>query len=230
MIIKDYKELNIIQIDEVVVAYKLANNKNSFNEVDKVVTEIYFYNLDRELIYKINMHNNYIYLNKEGYHNFNDIIHDLSIYVTKCELEKYWKDITVNEIINNNFRGTTKLKRFIKEYYEQIEHDIKVKELESYIPKVKELENELNVICNSKNIRVCKNFNDNLVLITTKYDIKRMSDKTIFNNFINWEYDNNYKLKVSSNHKDLTVVGWLEYNGIIQYYNDLKQLIIKYNT
>ena len=126
-IIKDNGIKCLGQFDGVIVYIKSAINKMFIDGEEKeVVTGICFKDLDGNILYKQNNYNNYICLleSDSRYFNLNDIIDELALYVQHCKIEKYYKDIIISNILNNNPVSKITLKKFVAEYYSNIESEI----------------------------------------------------------------------------------------------------------
>ena len=93
----------------------------------EVVTGICFKDLDGNILYEQNNYNNYISLleSDSRYFNLNDIIDELALYVQHCKIKKYYKDIIISNILNNKPVSKITLKKFVAEYYSNIESEIK---------------------------------------------------------------------------------------------------------
>ena len=129
-IIKDNGIKCLGQFDGVIVYIKSAINKMFVDGKEReVVTGICFKNLDGNILYEQNNYNNYICLleSDSSFFNLNDIIQELALYVQHCDTEKYYKDIIISNILNNNPVSKIALKKFVAEYYNNIESEIKKK-------------------------------------------------------------------------------------------------------
>ena len=127
-IIKDNGIKCLGQFDGVTVYVKSAISKMFIDDEEKeVVTEICFKDLDGNILYEQNNYNNYICLleSDSRYFNLNDIIHELTLYVQHCKVKKYFKDIMISNILNNKPTSKIALKKFVAEYYNNIEAEIK---------------------------------------------------------------------------------------------------------
>ena len=126
-IIKDNGIKCLGQFDGVIVYIKSAINKMFIDGKKKeVVTGICFKDLDGNILYEQDNYNNYICLleSDSRYFNLNDIIQELTLYVQHCKIKKYYKDIIISNILNNNPVSKITLKKFVAEYYSNIESEI----------------------------------------------------------------------------------------------------------
>ena len=129
-IIKDNGIKCLGQFDGVVVYIKSAINKMFIDGKEReVVTGICFKDLDGNILYKQNNYNSYICLleSDSSFFNLNDIIEELALYVQHCNIEKYYKDIIISNILNNKPVSKIALKKFVSEYYNNIDAEIKIK-------------------------------------------------------------------------------------------------------
>ena len=116
------------QFDGVIVYIESSINKMFIDgEKKEVVTGICFIDLDGYILYDQYNYNNYICLleSDSRYFNLNDIIDELALYVQHCKIKKYYKDIIISNILNNKPVSKITLKKFVAEYYSNIESEIK---------------------------------------------------------------------------------------------------------
>ena len=190
-IIKDNGIKCLGQFDGVIVYIKSAINKMFIDgEEREVVTGICFKDLDGNILYEQNNYNNYICL-LEGdsrYFNLNDIIQELALYVQHCKIEKYFKDIMISNILNNKPTSKIALKKFVAEYYNNIESEIKrkkaeqcKKEIENIKENIKEVVKDINKYTTMK---ICKpDYNNKYKLqFITKKTLKEFNTIDIYNN------------------------------------------------
>lgn len=179
------------QFDGVTVYIKSATNRMFVDGKKKeVVTGICFKDLDGNILYEQNNYNNYICLLKSdsNFFNLNDIIYDLALYVQHCDTKKYYKDMIISNILNNNSISKIVLKKFIKEYYSNIDAEIKKektkqckKEIENIKENIKEVVKDIN---NYTIIRMIEpNYNNGYKLqFVTKKTLKKFGTVDIYNN------------------------------------------------
>lgn len=185
MIIKDYDKRVLAQYDNVIVVVKEGENKFVDGTISKVVTCIYFYTLEKELIYKYENWNTYIcrLVGTENSRGLNDFIDDLALYIDKCKTEKYWKDKTIDNVINHNSVGLLAIKQFKKEYYEGIQEDIrreKNKQLRQEESNIKEeIRQLIKDISNKELTKLYEPENELKYELLTKYT-KKIFDRSPF--------------------------------------------------
>ena len=179
------------QFDGVIVYIESAINKMFIDGEEKeVVTGICFKDLDGNILYEQNNYNNYICLleSDSRYFNLNDIIHELALYVQHCKIEKYFKDIIISNILNNNPTSKIALKKFVAEYYSNIESEIKrkkaeqcKKEIENIKENIKEVVKDIN---NYTTMKICEpDYNNRYKLqFVTKNTLKEFNTIDIYYN------------------------------------------------
>ena len=190
-IIKDNGIKCLGQFDGVIVYIKSAINKMFVDGKEReVVTGICFKNLDGNILYEQNNYNNYICLleSDSSFFNLNDIIQELALYVQHCDTEKYYKDIIISNILNNNPVSKIALKKFVAEYYNNIESEIKrkkaeqcKKEIENIKENIKEVVKDINKYTTMK---ICEpDYNNRYKLqFVTRKTLKEFNTIDIYNN------------------------------------------------
>ena len=227
-IIKDNSIKCLGQFDGVIVYIKSATNKMFIDGKEReVVTGICFKDLDGNILYKQNNYNSYICLleSDSSFFNLNDIIHELALYVQHCDTEKYYKDIIISNILNNNPVSKIALKKFVAEYYNNIESEIKrkkaeqcKKEIENIKENIKEVVKDINKYTTMK---ICEpDYNNRYKLqFVTRKTLKEFNTIDIYNNIEGVEkyrnilkWINEYLYCVSS---DFDPVYFLKFDKVI---------------
>ena len=227
-IIKDNGIKCLGQFDGVIVYIKSAINKMFVDGKEReVVTGICFKNLDGNILYEQNNYNNYICLleSDSSFFNLNDIIQELALYVQHCDTEKYYKDIIISNILNNNPVSKIALKKFVAEYYNNIESEIKrkkaeqcKKEIENIKENIKEVVKDINKYTTMK---ICEpDYNNRYKLqFVTRKTLKEFSTLDIYNNIEGveryrsiLEWINEYLYCVSN---DFDPVDFLKFDKVI---------------
>ena len=227
-IIKDSGIKCLGQFDGVIVYIKSAINKMFIDgEKKEVVTGICFKDLDGNVLYEQNNYNSYICLleSDSNFFNLNDIIEELALYVQHCDTEKYYKDIIISNILNNNPASRIALKKFVSEYYNNIESEIKRKkakqcksEIENIKEDIKEVVKDIN---NYATMRIIEpDYNNGYKLqFVTKNTLKEFNTVDIYDsaegvekyrNILKWI--NNYLYYISS---DFDPVYFLKFDKVI---------------
>ena len=190
-IIKDKGIKCLGQFDGVIVYIKSAINKMFIDGEEKeVVTGICFKNLDGNILYEQNNYNSYICLleSDSRYFNLNDIIDELALYVQHCKIEKYFKDIIISNILNNNPVSKIALKKFVSEYYSNIESEIKRKKAEQCKKEIENIKENIKEVVKDINkytaMKICEpDYNNKYKLqFVTKNTLKEFSTVDIYNN------------------------------------------------
>ena len=227
-IIKDNGIKCLGQFDSVIVYIKSAINKMFIDgEKKEVVTGICFKDLDGNILYEQNNYNNYICLleSDSRYFNLNDIIQELALYVQHCKIEKYFKDKIISNILNNNPVSKIALKKFVAEYYSNIESEIKrkkaeqcKKEIENIKENIKEVVKDINKYTTMK---ICEpDYNNRYKLqFVTRKTLKEFNTVDIYNNIEGveryrsiLEWINEYLYCVSN---DFDPVDFLKFDKVI---------------
>lgn len=187
---------------------KTGEYKNTMNEIKEVITELIITKEDnrKDIIYKHMSYNGFIsyYWSEDGF-CLSDVIEELLIYIARNNIDKYWKDQFLNNVMNNEFKGLNAIKRFKKEYeLKLVEEQRRIKEQQN-----REVENnlliEVNEIINKTKNEIEIRFNEPKESNNYKYEIyTRYSYKTfnhspfarenieVLNDMISWlkEYNN----------------------------------------
>lgn len=223
----DNKATCLGQFDGVVCYIKTADYRSFNNEEFKVITGICFNDLEGNTVYKRNEYNSYICRleSNKNYFNITDIIDDLALYIDKCELEEYWKNKTIDNILNNSSLGLLALKRFKKEYYNRIDEQIRREKAEECKKTIEEIKVNINnaVAEINKYIKMrifvpCKS-NEYKLQFATKYTMKEFNTLSIYNNdegiqeykrILNWL--NDYLYYISN---DFDPIEFIEFDVIL---------------
>lgn len=227
-IIRDDNKVTCLgQFDGVVCYIKTADYRSFDGKEFKVVTGICFNDLEGNTVYKRNEYNSYICRleSNKDYFNISDIIEDLALYIDKSELEPYWKNKTIDNILNNNSLGLLALKRFKKEYYNNIEDQIRKEKAEECKKVIEEIKVNINNIVAEINnyieMRVFKptKYNKYKLQFATKFTMKEFDTLSIYNNvegiesyknILNWL--NDYLYYISN---DFDPVEFIEFDIIL---------------
>ena len=204
-IIRDYKEIECLgQFDDIVIYIKKADNKFFDESTDIVVTGICFKDLEGNTIYKYNSYNSYICRlekNKTSF-NLNDFIEDLALYVSKCNIDKFYKNKTIESVLNNEYKGLFNIKNFRKEYYNKIAEEIRMKKVNKCKKQIELIKKDID-----KTIEEIK---------TTCKEKIRISEPSKYNNYC-------YELMTKNTYKKLNILGIYDNeDGIKEYKNILK--------
>lgn len=192
-IIKDYKEIECLgQFDDIVIYIKKADNKFFDNTESIVVTGICFKDLEGNTIYKYNSYNSYICRLEKNKTSFslNDFIEDLALYVSKCNIDKFYKNKTIESVLNNEYKGLFNIKNFRKEYYNKIAEEIRMKKVNECKKQIeiikKDIDKTIEEIKTSckELIRIHEpsKYNDYCYELLTKYTYKKLKTIHIYNN------------------------------------------------
>lgn len=204
-IIKNYKEIQCLgQFDDIVIYIKKADNKFLDESTDIVVTGICFKNLEGNTIYEYNSYNSYICRleNNKNSFNLHDFIEDLALYVSKCKIDSFYKNKTIEAVLNNEYMGLYNIKNFRKEYYNKIAEEIRRE-------KVKKCYKQIEII--KKDID--KTIED--IKLNSK-EMIRINKPNKYNNYC-------YELMTKNTYKKLNILGIYENEeGIKEYKNILK--------
>lgn len=204
-IIRDYKEIECLgQFDDIVIYIKKADNKFLDESTDIVVTGICFKNLEGNTIYEYNSYNSYICRleNNKNSFNLHDFIEDLALYVSKCKIDIFYKNKTIEAVLNNEYIGLYNIKNFRKEYYNKIAEEIRRE-------KVKKCYKQIEII--KKDID--KTIED--IKLNSK-EMIRINKPNKYNNYC-------YELMTKNTYKKLNILGIYENEeGIKEYKNILK--------
>lgn len=154
------------QYDGIKVYIKTAENKNTFGDVDTVVYGICFTDLENNIIYKDHNYNNYICLLDSDSSRFNltDILDSLACYLNNADTVAHE---LIQGVLNNELKALIELKRFIVNYYAQLENKL-----------IKE--NNNNSLVNNEAVKIEVNNND--VIVTRKIDNKQYNIYTLKDN------------------------------------------------
>lgn len=186
----DNKVTCLGQFDGVVCYIKTADYRSFEGKEFKVVTGICFNDLEGNTIYKRNEYNSYICRleSNKDYFNIADIIEDLALYIDKNDLEPYWKNKTIDSILNNNSLGLLALKRFKTEYYNNIEEQIRkeksekcAKIIEDIKLNIESIVAEINNYIEMRIFNPCKS-NEYKLQFVTKFTMKEFETLSIYNN------------------------------------------------
>lgn len=148
-IIRDYKEIECLgQFDDIVIYIKKADNKFFDESTDVVVTGICFKDLEGNTIYKYNSYNSYICRleNNKTSFNLNDFIEDLALYISKCNIDSFYKNKTIESVLNNEYRGLFNIKNFRKEYYNKIAEEIRMQKVNEYRKQIELIKKDIDKI------------------------------------------------------------------------------------
>lgn len=148
-IIRDYKEIECLgQFDDIVIYIKKADNKFFDNTESIVVTGICFKDLEGNTIYKYNNYNSYICRLEKNKTSFslNDFIEDLALYVSKCNIDKFYKNKTIESVLNNEYKGLFNIKNFRKEYYNKIAEEIRMQKVNEYRKQIELIKKDIDKI------------------------------------------------------------------------------------
>lgn len=203
-IIKDFKNTECLgQFDNVKVYIKKAINKFFDNTEGLVVTGICFTDLENNIIYKYNTSQYICRLEKhKTSFNLNDFLEDLILYVSKCNIDKFYKNKTIESVLNNEYRGLYNIRNFKKEYYNKVAEEIRRE-------KVKKCYKQIEII--KKDID--KTIED--IKLNSK-EMIRINKPNKYNNYC-------YELMTKNTYKKLNILGIYENEeGIKEYKNILK--------
>lgn len=209
MIIRDYKKAECLgQYDDIKVYIKKADNQFFDGSVDTVITAICFTDLENNIIYKYSTSHYICKLEDKTNRSFNlnDFLEDLILYVSKCNIDKFYKNKTIENVLNNNFKGLYNIRQFKKAYYEQIQENINTKKAQEY----------------KKQIDIIKKDIDNTIeeIKTTCKELIRIHKPNKNNNYC-------YELFTKCTYKKLETIhiynneeGIKEYKNILKFFND----------
>lgn len=153
MIIKDFDETICLgQYDGVVIYIKKAIDLTFDDEEIEVVTRICFKDLDGNIIYKRKKYTTYICpLDDSRCFNLMNIIDDLALFVDKSDMDSYWKNKKIDEILDNKTNALSFLKRYVANYWKSIEEKIKQEEINLILEKVEVVKKEVDKVFNDIN-------------------------------------------------------------------------------
>ena len=204
-IIKNYKEIQCLgQFDDIVIYIKKADNKFLDESTDIVVTGICFKNLEGNTIYEYNSYNSYICRleNNKNSFNLHDFIEDLALYVSKCKIDSFYKNKTIEAVLNNEYMGLYNIKNFRKEYYNKIAEEIRREKVEKCYKKIEIIKKDID-----------KTIED--IKLNSK-EMIRINKPNKYNNYC-------YELMTKNTYKKLNILGIYENEeGIKEYKNILK--------
>lgn len=204
-IIKNYKEIQCLgQFDDIVIYIKKADNKFLDESTDIVVTGICFKNLEGNTIYEYNSYNSYICRleNNKNSFNLHDFIEDLALYVSKCKIDSFYKNKTIEAVLNNEYMGLYNIKNFRKEYYNKIAEEIRREKVEKCYKQIEIIKKDID-----------KTIED--IKLNSK-EMIRINKPNKYNNYC-------YELMTKNTYKKLNILGIYENEeGIKEYKNILK--------
>lgn len=228
MIIKDYKEMYKIQFDGVVCLAKIGDNKGIDGEVFKVVTGICFKNLKGKEIYKQERINSYIcrFKSDTSFFNLEDIIEELALYVDKCDIETYFKNKIIDEVLENNNSALTTIRLFKKQYFQKKQEEIRKEIIEKNKEEVEKIKGDIEKVVKEISCyvecRIAKpnKNNDYHLEFMTRKTLKKFNVLTMYNNeeevkkynqVLQWLEEYLYYLSIKKNPND-----YLEFDKIIK--------------
>ena len=153
---------------------KTGKYKNSMNEIKEVITELIITKEDnrKEIVYKYISYNSFIsyYWSEDGF-CLSDIIEELLIYIAHNNIEKYWKDQFLESVMHNQFKGLNAIKRFKKEYENNLKEVARIEALKELTQIENSLLNEVNTLIEAINSKVEIRFNEPKQFNNYKYEV-----------------------------------------------------------